>query len=351
MTWRLTSRIGCLLSAVFLSGCLNLAIPRAVPSAKSGSGKVSITSPRKKGENPFAGVFFFIDPESNANRQVRKWSGRSDGAGDLIKKIADQPSAAWFGDWTPAIGVAVDRYVHSHERFNALPVFVLYNVPNRDCGQYSKGGATGPARYKHWIDEVKRGIGDRRAVAVLEPDALPMIDKCLGPTDQEARLGMIRYAVHEIESLPGAAVYIDAGHDAWRPAEEIANLLLRAGIEEATGFSLNTSNYRGTAGLIAYGHEISKRVGGKHFIIDTARNGNGSPTDANGKDLEGEASWCNPPGRALGTPPTTDTGDPLIDAFYWVKPPGESDGKCAGGPRAGVWWPEYALGLARRAKW
>jgi endoglucanase len=310
-----------------------------------------MTSPRTKGENPFAGVYFFIDPESNANRQVRKWSGRSDRAGDLIKKIADHPTAAWFGDWTPAIGVTVDRYVHSHERFDALPVFVLYNVPNRDCGQYSKGGATGPARYKHWIDEVKRGIGNRRAVAVLEPDALPMIDKCLGPADQEARLDMIRYAVHEIESLPGAAVYIDAGHDAWRPVEEIANLLLRAGIEEATGFSLNTSNYRATPGLIAYGHEVSKRVGGKHFIIDTGRNGNGGPTDANGKDLQGEAAWCNPAGRALGTPPTTDTGDPLIDAFYWVKPPGESDGKCNGGPSAGVWWPEYALGLARRAKW
>jgi endoglucanase len=32
-----------------------------------------------------------------------------------------------------------------------------------------------------------------------------------------------------------------------------------------------------------------------------------------------------------------------------VKPPGESDGECNGGPAAGRWWPEYALGLAQRA--
>lgn len=31
-------------------------------------------------------------------------------------------------------------------------------------------------------------------------------------------------------------------------------------------------------------------------------------------------------GAGLGTRPTTDTGNDLIDAIVWVKPPGESDG-------------------------
>jgi len=152
--------------------------------------------------------------------------------------------------------------------------------------------------------------------------------------------------VEAVESTPGAAVYIDAGHDAWLPAADMADRLKKACIADATGFALNTSNYRATEDLIRYGHDISGRVGGKHFIIDTARNGNGPPRDA-----AGEAAWCNPDGRALGTPPTTNTGDPLMDAFFWVKPPGESDGTCNHGPRAGGWWPEYALGLAKRAKW
>ncbi|SCE59467.1 endoglucanase [Streptomyces sp. Termitarium-T10T-6] len=50
-----------------------------------------------------------------------------------------------------------------------------------------------------------------------------------------------------------------------------------------------------------------------------------------------------------GTPPTTDTGDERLDAYLWIKRPGDSDGTCRGGPPAGDWWPEYALGLARRA--
>ncbi len=38
----------------------------------------------------------------------------------------------------------------------------------------------------------------------------------------------------------------------------------------------------------------------------------------------------DPPGRALGETPTTKTADPLVDAYLWVKRPGESDGECKG---------------------
>jgi endoglucanase len=307
-----------------------------------------MTSPRNKAESPFAGAYFMVDPDSNAGRQVERWKDSRPKDAALLKKIADQPTAAWFGDWTPGIEPSVAKYVAAHTRIGALPVFVLYNVPNRDCGQYSKGGAKGSASYKRWIDGVRKGIGASRAVAILEPDALGLLTKCLSPKDQQERLDMIRYAVHELESTPGAAVYLDAGHDAWLPPEEIATRLKGAGIDEASGFALNTSNYRATDTLVAYGTAVSKLVGGKHFIIDTGRNGNGPPTTT---DPGSEASWCNPGGRALGVRPTVDTGNPLVDAFFWVKPPGESDGACNKGPRAGVFWPEYALGLAKRAKW
>jgi endoglucanase len=40
-----------------------------------------------------------------------------------------------------------------------------------------------------------------------------------------------------------------------------------------------------------------------------------------------------------------------VDGLLWIKAPGESDGSCNGGPSAGTWWPEYALGLAERAAW
>jgi len=319
---------------------------KTVPaSGVAGSSCASVTADRKKGENPFAGACFLVDPLSNARRTADSWRGSRPADAAAMDKIANQPSAAWFGDWNARIDYDLEIYVRKHARSDALPVFVLYNLPNRDCGQYSAGGATGPERYKTWIDRAKKGIGSHRAVVVLEPDALGLLDKCLSPEDQKARLEMICYAVHTLESTPGAAVYIDAGHDAWLPAEDMAGLLKKACIADATGFALNTSNYRATPGLLDYGHEISKRVGGKHFIIDTARNGNGAP------EASGEAAWCNPDGRALGAAPTTNTNDPLVDAFYWIKPPGESDGTCNHGPRAGGWWPDYALGLAKRAKW
>lgn len=45
----------------------------------------------------------------------------------------------------------------------------------------------------------------------------------------------------------------------------------------------------------------------------------------------------------------TATGEPALDAYLWIKRPGESDGECRGGPAAGQWWPEYALGPARNS--
>src|SRR5439155_100801 len=126
-----------------------------------------------------------------------------------------------------------------------------------------------------------------------------------------------------------------AGNAAWQPAGVMAARLRSAGIGAARGFALNVSNFRSTADSEAYGLAVSAALGGGvPFVIDTSRNGAG-PAPGN--------VWCNPPGRGLGTPPTTDTGRPLVDAYLWVKAPGESDGACNGGPPAGTWWPEYAL--------
>jgi endoglucanase len=77
------------------------------------------------------------------------------------------------------------------------------------------------------------------------------------------------------------------------------------------------------------------------FVVDTSRNGQGEALDK---------ARCSPPDRGLGHGPTTGTGDPLVHAFLWIKRPGESDGTCNGGPRAGQWFMDYALELARNAR-
>ena len=103
---------------------------------------------------------------------------------------------------------------------------------------------------------------------------------------------------------------------------------------------LNTGSLTSTAPEEGYGNRVSSLLCGKHFLVDTSRNRQGRASDS---------QWCNPSGRGLGIPASTVTGDPLADALFWVKSPGESDGTCNSGPTAGSWWPEYALGLAQRA--
>jgi endoglucanase len=223
---------------------------------------------------------------------------------------------------------------------------IAYNIPYRDYGaKHSEGGLATKEAYQRWIRNVYAGIGDHPAVVVLEPDALPGVSQGspLPENLRAERLELLNDAVKVMRQNPKIAVYIDAGHAAWVPAEEMAELLKRAGVEHASGFSINTSNYRSTEECLDYGHKISELVGGKHFVIDTSRNGAGPYLEAKTE----EEKWCNPPGRKIGKPPTTETGDPLCDGFLWLKRPGESDGECNGGPKAGVFWMEQALQYTR----
>jgi endoglucanase len=173
---------------------------------------------------------------------------------------------------------------------------------------------------------------------VLEPDALAAMS-CLSEADQRTRVDLIKYALDALRANPAAKVYLDAGHARWQSVATMASRLAAAGIASAAGFSLNVSNFVGDADNVAYGEQLSGAVGGKHFIIDSGRNGLGPTSDM---------QWCNPEGRAIGRRPTTRTGHSLVDAYLWIKTPGESDGACNGYPSSGTWMPEYALGLASR---
>jgi endoglucanase len=257
---------------------------------------------------------FYADPDSDAERQARRYENRGRTAdAQLMRKLAAVPQAFWFTSGSPRqVRKQVDRTVDNATRANATAILVAYN-----CGA---------RHYGRWIDGFADGIKDRPAVVIVEPDALA--SGC-GARD-------VKRAVKRLHRLPEAAVYVDAGHSRWQPVKTMARRLRRVG---ARGFALNVSNFRATDEIVAYGTELSNRLGGRHFVIDTSRNGRG-PFGT---------KWCNPPGRGLGARPTTDTGHPLVDALLWIKIPGESDGRCRKGPQAGRWWPRYALGLARRA--
>jgi endoglucanase len=302
------------------------------------AGFTTRTSPAVSGSNPLAGAKLYVNPESQARQQAQAWRKSNPAAAARLERIGAQPEVIWLGDWNRDVRRDANDMATRITRAGAVPVFVAYNIPQRDCGSYSAGGAVSAAAYRAWIRGLAEGIGDRRAAVILEPDALAAMD-CLAAGDREQRVALIREAVDVLKAKRGVAVYIDAGHGRWIGAADMAGRLDRAGIARADGFALNVSNFHTNAVNIAYGEQVSRAAGGKHFVIDTSRNGVGSRGD----------EWCNPKGMALGASPTTDTGHPLVDAFLWVKKPGESDGTCNGGPRAGQWWPEYALGLAERA--
>jgi endoglucanase len=254
-----------------------------------------------------------------------------------MRRMAAQPEGVWLGDWNRDIRGDVDAFLS--RAAGAVPIFVAYNIPYRDCGLYSRGGSSDADRYRRWVMDLARGIRNRPAVVILEPDAAAGAD-CLPVRLREERFVLLHEATDALKKA-GAIVYIDAGHAAWRAVPDMRDRLKRAGIDIADGFAINVSNFQPTSSSLTYGDALSRSLNGKHYVIDTGRNGRG---------VVGSKDWCNPPGQALGNLPTVATGSPLADAYLWIKVPGQSDGTCNGGPRAGEWWPEYALGLGRSAE-
>lgn len=297
--------------------------------------------------NPFLGAQLFVDPFSDAANQARAWSASRPQDAQLMVKIAEHPWAEWYGDWLADPGAFFRNRLLTWYVPTATTAFIaVYDLPRRDCsGHYSAGGAHSPAAYRAWIRGMAAAIGAYPTIVVVEPDGVPD-SPCLGRL-QGQRLSLIAYATKTLASLPNTTVYIDAGRSDWVPAARTVAMLRRAGIAYARGFSLDVTGYARTRDELRYGDRIGRALGGKHFIVNTSRNGNGPIRHAR----TWEEWWCNTPGRALGAPPTTQTGDPLADAFEWVLHPGYSDGQCFGGAKAGTWWPSYALALARRAHW
>ena len=144
--------------------------------------------------NPFQGKRLYVDPNSPARRQADAWARSRPRDAALMRLIADQPQAMWMGDWLCDVRGEVDARVTTITRAGALPVFVVYNVPHRDCGLHSAGGARSGNDYRRWILGFARGLRNRAAVVILEPDGLPSLD-CLPARFQDERYVLLREAV------------------------------------------------------------------------------------------------------------------------------------------------------------
>ncbi|WP_435865087.1 glycoside hydrolase family 6 protein [Streptomyces spectabilis] len=258
----------------------------------------------------------------------------------IASRIAARPTAVWFTDPRPWAISARVRAVTSRAG-DRVPVLVAYAIPNRDCGGPSRGGAPHLAAYGQWIKRFAAGLGSREVVVILEPDAVALAD-CLSPGERSRRFAALARAGRVLKRAnPAARVYHDGGHSGWHRAERQAAALRRAGAASpaaSDGVFTNVSNFHRTATEAAYARRVLAALGGPRglgAVIDTSRNGNGAPADG---------QWCDPAGRSVGRPPTLRTGAARIDAYLWVKLPGESDG-CRGRP--GTFSPAYAYDLAR----
>ncbi len=424
--------------AVALAAASLLVMGAAVPAGAHGRTPPSPSSTR----------LYVPPPPDGSLRQIADLLRQRDLAGARsIASMITSPQAVWLEKGTPAeVRRKVSATVTAAAWQRAVPTFVVYNLPYRDCGQYSAGGAAGTAAYTAWIDGIVRGLGDRAASVILEPDGLGLIpnyvsaldgsSNCTMPVDPALpadaaptpanRFAQLTYAVDAFAAKPNVSVYLDATHTAWQNVGESADRLVKAGALRASGFFLNASNYQLTPNLVQYGTWVSTcmayatqvnpgdfngcpnqywnggppdwngtalnnfgvwsdtatqadlstaginaRYAGMlgsveptaHFVIDTSRNGQG-PWKATVAYPDAQ-DWCNPPGRGLGERPALDpiSGNELLDAYLWIKTPGQSDGQCSRGtggttdpewggivdPAAGAWFPQQALELARLA--
>ncbi|WNG43115.1 exoglucanase [Archangium minus] len=197
-----------------------------------------------------------------------------------------------------------------------------------------------------------------------------------------------QYALNKLHAIPNVYTYLDIAHSGWlgwddnrQKTIELYTRVVRgttAGLASVDGFVTNISNYT----PLAEPHLVDPNVtvGGQQlksakfyewnphfdesdftaalytgftsagwpasigFLIDTSRNGWGGPnrpTGAIGGTVDAYADsgrvdrrghrglWCNHSGAGMGQPPqATPAGYTAshLDAFVWIKPPGESDG-------------------------
>ena len=224
---------------------------------------------------------------------------------------------------------------------------------------------------------------------MLEPDSLANLATNLGVERCAAAELIYRravaYAIAAL-SLPNVFIYVDAAHAGWlgwpRNLPKIVKiyqevLTAAGGPDRIRGFALNVSNYdvlkdennhrttpdEPSADELAYVGDLSHALAevgitNKGFMIDTGRNGRGGIRTAPG-------NWCNVKGAGLGERPRAAPA-PQVDAYFWIKVPGESDGTAdqkaarfdancasddatAGAPEAGKLFEPYLINLVKNA--
>lgn len=297
--------------------------------------------------NPLAGRQLYVPGDSQAARQLARQTVSVGQPTDSLKLLAAQPTAVWINDGSPEeVRLKAQSIAAAAHAQGTTPAVVIYGIPQRDCAQ---AGQTSVSTYVNWVAAIADGLKiadqpDFRAIVILEPDALAQLvasKDCLSSEQRQSRIEAIKSAIGLLVRNPQVMLYIDAGHPGWiNDLQALIDVLRQVDADRTQGLAVNVSNFQDTPSSINYGLQLGDELGNLHVIIDTSRNGNGPYAT---KDEVSDPSWCNPPSRRIGHLPTVMTQVHRVDAYIWVKPPGESDGTChAGDPPAGEWMGEKA---------
>jgi cellulose 1,4-beta-cellobiosidase len=356
----------------------------------------SVTIPT--GGNPFTDAVGYVNPDYVA--EVETSVAAHPDQATLLHKVEAIPNAIWLDSIAKVAKVTgyLDDALAHQTSTAIVTTFVIYDLPDRDCAALASNGELtvandGVDQYEsQFIDPIAAAFAahpNQRIVAIIEPDSLGnlatnlSVPKCAAA--QAAYLESVEYAINKL-SMPNTFLYIDAAHAGWlgwpNNTTAIATIFQQVlsaagGNDKVRGFITDVANYTvldATTELFDYQgnpcHDeytyvqhladalSAAGITDKGYLIDTSRNGKGGIRHDWG-------AWCNVAGAALGERPAASPR-PGLDAYIWIKPPGESDGTsdstaprfdahCAsvdsmiGAPQAGQWFDTYLLSVAQNA--
>src|SRR5262249_2193261 len=179
--------------------------------------------------SPLAGGRFYVDAEFA--RMVARATAPTPEDTARLKKVAAYPTAVWLESLETAklAGPTMDEALKQEATGGGpvVPVFVIYNLPNRDCAAEGSRGELfvdkgGEALYQtQFIDVIAAAFAahpSQKVAVILEPDSLPnIVTNSVVPTcaaaEQIYRRG-IAYAITKL-SMPNVFIYLDAAHAGW----------------------------------------------------------------------------------------------------------------------------------------
>jgi len=299
--------------------------------------------PGASSSNPLAGMHWGVYKGPYFNSIYPNYERANGRTRRLLGKIATRPLAFWFGSWFADSDArsAASNFIAGATggNPNVLSQVVVFRLDPWEGGACPGGWSAANQRsYRRWVDNFAAGIGRSRVALVLQPDLA--FSTC---ASSHAPLDMVNYAARRFNALPHTTVYIDGGVHYWpMPFSKAVSMLEQAGIRYVRGFALNTSEFDGTGPEIEYGTQLAQALAsagypGKHFVINTAGNGqgflNGQVSDPNNPPVCGSRSQrlC----ITLGIPPTFHVAESrwhlsgydanlayhYVDAYMWIDRP------------------------------